>query len=196
MGWSNRRINTKQSCSIRHIRKCRIWHTLPRTTIQTWILLRLAALSFQHKGPVLAVRAGIHSFTSYSFCAASQVETDQIFHFCRGGRNGSQCNNNNSFSKRVGQFAKHRSSFLKADKPQPPPQLDTCSFECGTVKWWQIQQRQTPDHPAAQTASQCNQWQGSLRLQEDGKCPCVVALINREREENPVQGLSLTWKGW
>lgn len=89
----------------------------------------------------------------------------------------------------------HCFSFpLCSDKPQPPPWLDTCSFEIRTATL--MTDTSATDHPASSTASQCNQWWGSLRLQEDSMCCCIPTLINRVREENPVQGDTPTWKGW
>lgn len=49
-------------------------------------------------------------------------------------------------------------SDLSLHKPKPPPRLDTCSFEMGSVSW-QIKQQQKsrpPDHPAVPAANVIN----------------------------------------
>lgn len=96
--------------------------------------------------------------------------------------------------RKIGHFAQCLSFPLSPDKLQPPPRLDTCSFETGTVPRWQIRRRQTPDHPAAPTASRCNQWRGSPRLREDGERRCILTLINRVREGKPSAG-DRAWRG-
>ncbi len=198
MGNSNRQINTTQSYLVRHIRKYGIWHTLPLNNINMNPLKISSTLTVAQR-----LHFGSktwHIFIQFLFilCSQSGINTPTKSFTFEGVLNDSNWAKyySKTFSGKTGHFADCLSSPHSPDKLQPPPWLDTCSFEIGIVPWWQIQQLQTPDHPAAPTASQCNQWWGSQRLQEDGKCRCIPTLINRVREENPVQGQSLTWKGW
>lgn len=56
---------------------------------------------------------------------------------------------------KIGHFVQCLSFPLSPDKLQPPPWLDTCSFETGTVTL--MTDTLATDHPASPTASQCNQ---------------------------------------